>query len=49
MKVMCLFQPEAVRMTLLGRLMTLTHLDDVLVTEGSFQVLHLQYKCSLFI
>ncbi|XP_029900939.1 leucine-rich repeat-containing protein 9 [Myripristis murdjan] len=26
-------RPEAVRMTILGRLMTLTHLDDVLVTE----------------
>lgn len=27
------FQPEALRMTMLGRLTTLTHLDDVMVTE----------------
>lgn len=30
---MCLSQPEAVRMTVLGRLISLTHLDDMLVTE----------------
>ena len=30
---MCVFQPEEVRMTILGRLVTLTHLDDVLLTE----------------
>lgn len=27
------FQPEAVRMTILGHLTDLTHLDDVLVAE----------------
>lgn len=32
-KLFCSFQSEAVRMTVLGRLTTLTHLDDVLVAE----------------
>lgn len=32
-KMLFFFQPEALRMTMLGRLTTLTHLDDVMVTE----------------
>lgn len=32
-KMFPFFQPEAVRMTILGHLMNLTHLDDVLVAE----------------
>lgn len=31
--VMIFFQPKAVRMTILSRLTTLTHLDDILITE----------------
>lgn len=33
MRLFSFFQPEAVRMTILGRLMTLTHLDDMMVAE----------------
>lgn len=33
MKLCFFFQPEAVRMTILGRLTTLTHLDDMMVAE----------------
>lgn len=31
--VVIFFQPKAVRMTILSRLTTLTHLDDILITE----------------
>ncbi len=33
MKLFFFFQPEAVRMTILGRLTTLTHLDGMMVAE----------------
>lgn len=33
MKVFSLFQPDAVRGTVLGCLTTLTHLDDMMVAE----------------
>lgn len=32
-KLFSFFQPEAVKMTILGRLTTLTHLDDMMVAE----------------
>lgn len=32
-KLLSLFQPKAVRMTILSRLMTLTHLDNIMVAE----------------
>lgn len=32
-KVFSLLQPETVRMTILSRLMTLTHLDNIMVAE----------------